>query len=185
MDFKQFNLNKIFEAMAYAAEKHAHQRRKGNNHVPYINHLIKVAKLVTECVHQPEDDLLVAAILHDVVEDTDVDEQEVARRFGEKAAFMVHQMSDDMSMPKKVRKAKQIEKAPGLSSDTKILKIADKIANINDILTLSLDWDTKRKIEYIHWAKKVVDGCRGINPQLEKKFDDTCSHGLKQLAKEK
>jgi (p)ppGpp synthase/HD superfamily hydrolase len=141
-----------------------------------------VAKLVTECVHHPDDNLLVAAILHDVVEDTEVEEQEVASRFGENVAFLVHQMSDDMSLPKQERKAKQVEKAPGLSNDAKILKIADKIANINDILTLSLDWDKERKINYIHWAKKVVDGCRGVNPKLERKFDELCTAGLKQLA---
>ena len=87
-------------------------------------------------------------------------------------------MTDDKTLPKAVRKQHQIDHAPGASPLAKQLKIADKIANIRDIVfTPPADWSRDRKLEYFAWAEQVVAGCRGINPALERAFDEAVAMG--------
>ncbi|MFW5820937.1 MAG: HD domain-containing protein [Bacteroidota bacterium] len=175
--------NLLIKAVVYAAEKHKYQRRKGFNQVPYINHPLKVSKLLSEC-GENDDSLLIAAILHDVVEDTDATEQEIADQFGTEVSELVMEVTDNKELPYAIRKNLQVKGAPGLSEKAKKLKIADKTCNIIDILTYPLDWSTERKLSYLEWAKEVVDGCRSVNPDLEKNFDDTHREGYEKLQNE-
>jgi guanosine-3',5'-bis(diphosphate) 3'-pyrophosphohydrolase len=71
-----------------------------------------------------------------------------------------------------VRKQKQIEHAATISHEAKIVKLADKIANLTDILdSPPSDWSMERKNEYFQWAKAVVNNLRGTHSGLEKDFD--------------
>jgi len=178
------NLQKIFEALVFASWQHRLQRRKGNDNIPYINHPIRVASLLTTCNDRQDENLLIAAILHDVLEDTDTSATQLEAMFGKEVTLLVEEVSDDMSLPETVRKQKQIEKAPLLSSQAKQIKIADKICNIQDIVSLSIDWPAERKLEYLAWAKKVVDGCRGVNAALEALFDETFRMAAEKLKKD-
>lgn len=175
--------NFLIKAGVYAAEKHKYQRRKGFNQVPYINHPLKVAKLLTECGEEDES-LLIAAILHDVVEDTDATEQDIAEKFNKEISELVMEVTDDKDLPYAVRKDLQVKGAPDLSEKAKKLKIADKTCNIRDILSYPLDWSTERKLSYLEWAKEVVDGCRNVNSELEKSFDKTHQEGFEKLQNE-
>jgi len=175
--------NLLIKAGVYAAEKHKYQRRKGFNQVPYINHPLKVAKLLSEC-GENEESLLIAAILHDVVEDTDATVQDIAEQFNKEISELVMEVTDDKDLPYAVRKDLQVKGAPGLSEKAKKLKIADKTCNIRDILSYPLDWSTERKLSYLEWAKEVVDGCRDVNSELEKSFDETHQEGFEKLQNE-
>jgi len=177
------SIHELFQALMYAADKHKFQRRKGYDAVPYINHPIKVANLLIENGEELNHPLLIAAILHDVLEDTDATEVEIARFFGTEVAAIVVEVTDDMTQDYDERKQTQIDKARLLSDDAKKLKIADKIANMNDIAYLPLDWDDNRKLNYFKWAEKVVDGCRGVNHSLESLFDVLLKDGLQKWAK--
>jgi len=54
-----------------------------------------------------------------------------------------------------------------------VLKLADKTSNLRTLaLSPAPDWSVRRKLEYIEWARKVVDGLRGANAMLEKQFDE-------------
>jgi len=160
----------FFEALKFAAEKHVLQRRKGCDSVPYINHPIKVVHLLNS-VNENDPELLSAAILHDVLEDTETTEAELRALFGDRVTELVLEVTDDMSLTYDDRKRYQIKKAPALSRDAKKIKIADKICNIQDIISMPLTWSHRRKRQYFEWAAKVVEGCRGVNTQLDEAFD--------------
>jgi len=173
----------FLEALEFAAIKHQLQRRKGNQQIPYINHPVKVAHLLFKSGEQDDIDLLISALLHDTLEDTDTTEVEILSLFGENVLKIVKEVTDDMALSYNERKQKQIDKAPGLSIQAKKIKIADKICNVNDIIEYPIDWTFNRKLEYIDWSEKVVEGCRGVNPDLEQMFDHLIQEGRVKLKK--
>ena len=169
---------KLMKAMLFAAKKHTDQRRKGERAEPYVNHLIEVADLLAQHTGGKNTDLICAGILHDTIEDTGTKYDELKREFGENVADIVKECTDDKSLPKQERKRLQIEHAPQKSEEARMVKMADKISNLRSILdSPPPDWDDKRKTEYFNWAKKVVDGCRGVNAGLEAEFDNTYARG--------
>ena len=81
-----------------------------------------------------------------------------------------------------VNHSNQTKKAPGKSNRAKQLKIADKICNLRDIDDSSpATWEHTRKLEYLDWAARVVDGCRGINPKLDELFDQELAQARARL----
>jgi GTP diphosphokinase / guanosine-3',5'-bis(diphosphate) 3'-diphosphatase len=157
---------KVLAAAEFAAFKHREQRRKGVRGSPYINHPLAVASTLATDV-----DVLAAAILHDTIEDTDTTEAELERAFGPEVASIVVEVTDEKTQSKALRKRMQIAHAPHLSAQAKLVKLADKIVNLRDIVARPPNWDLKRKQEYFDWAKQVVDGLRGVHPELEAEFD--------------
>src|SRR5262252_1628928 len=93
----------ILAALRFAAERHRTQTRK-DGETPYVNHLIDVAELLARVGGVRERDVLVAAILHDTVEDTGTKPDELAAEFGARVAGIVVEVSDDKSLPKQERK---------------------------------------------------------------------------------
>jgi guanosine-3',5'-bis(diphosphate) 3'-pyrophosphohydrolase len=119
-------------------------------------------------------DVIVAALLHDTVEDSGVTFAELEEMFGTGVAEYVKELTDDKSLPKAERKRLQVEHAPHLSHGAKQVKIADKISNIRDItISPPANWSIERRREYVDWGKSVVAGLRGANEELEKLFDQT------------
>jgi (p)ppGpp synthase/HD superfamily hydrolase len=162
----------IMEAADFAARRHAGQRRKGVAGEPYVNHLIEVAALLAEATGGTDATLVAAALLHDTLEDTATEYEELDARFGPEIAALVAAVTDDKSLPKTERKRRQIEGAPSAPPRAKLLKIADKTSNVRAlIVSPPTNWDVARIADYIDWAEKVVAGCRGLNPMLERAFD--------------
>jgi guanosine-3',5'-bis(diphosphate) 3'-pyrophosphohydrolase len=94
----------------------------------------------------------------------------------------VLEVTDDKSLPKLERKRLQIEHAPHKSEKAKLLKLADKICNVRDILdTPSADWSLQRKQEYLLWTEKVINGLRGTNSALEWRYDELLAEGKRFL----
>ncbi|HMN15411.1 MAG TPA: HD domain-containing protein [Bellilinea sp.] len=169
---------RIARAIDFAARKHAAQRRKGEAAEPYINHLAEVALLVAEATKGADADLVIAALLHDTIEDQGVRYEELAEAFGAEVADLVQEVTDDKTLPKAKRKALQVEHAPHKSPRARMLKIADKTSNLRSILASPpADWSVERKREYFEWAAKVVAGCRGVNRGLEAQFDEAFDKG--------
>jgi (p)ppGpp synthase/HD superfamily hydrolase len=167
------NLSKLLEAATFAAQKHIGQNRKGKDEAPYINHPLEVANLLVNVGKVDDYDTLIAAVLHDTVEDTDATREEIAERFGEKVAAIVMEVTDDKSLPKQERKQKQVEHAPHLSTEAKQLKMCDKISNITDVMNNPPDgWSDERRREYVEWGERVFAGLRGVNENLEEHFDE-------------
>ncbi len=174
---------KILHAASFAAEKHKDQKRKGSNGEPYINHPIEVANLLTNVGAIDDPEMIVAALLHDTVEDTDATFDEIESKFGPVVAGYVRELTDDKSLPKAERKRLQIEHAPHLSQGAKPIKLADKISNIHDVTANPPhDWDLTRRREYVEWGEKVVAGLRGSNAPLETLFDDAVDRAKASLS---
>jgi guanosine-3',5'-bis(diphosphate) 3'-pyrophosphohydrolase len=116
--------------------------------------------------------VLIAALLHDTVEDTETTFAELEKAFGPVVAGIVREVTDDKSLPKDERKRLQVEHAGHASREAKLVKLADKICNLRDIVTSPpADWSLERKRDYLDWAKQVVDQMRGVHPHLERLFD--------------
>ena len=160
-------------------------------HIVYIHHPIQVMELIWSVGEIRERDILIAALLHDTIEDTvkptTIEEanlkQEISDLFGKEVLTMVLEVTDDKRNLNKVRKQLQIDHAPALSYGAKIIKLADKTANLQDILdNPPIFWSNSRKREYFEWAVKVVAGLRGVNPKLEERFDQVVQAGRAILA---
>lgn len=175
----------ILKALRFAAEKHNAQRRKDAKASPYINHPIGVAETLWSVGSVRDAILLVAAILHDTIEDTDTTSEEIKVEFGEDVLSLVLEVTDDKSLPKQIRKQLQIEHAPHKSEKAKQLKLADKINNIRDIIQSPPDeWTLERRREYLLWSENVVMGLRGVNPDLESQYDALLAEGKRSLGME-
>jgi len=162
------------DAVAFAAAKHRTQRRKDVEASPYINHPIALAHVLAFEAQVSDEHVLAAAMLHDTLEDTQTSFAELKQRFGLAIAKTVAEVTDDKTLPKRTRKALQIEHAPHLSKRAKLVKLADKICNLRDVAANPpRDWPLWRRRKYFDWAKQVVDGLRGVHPRLEAIFDDT------------
>ena len=163
---------RIAQAFDFACRKHATQRRKGESEEPYVNHLAEVAKLVAESSGGEDVNLVIAALLHDTIEDQKVERQEIAAHFGEDVATLVVEVTDDKENKSKAeRKRLQVEHAAHISKRAKILKIADKTSNLRSIQFSPPPWPVERKRRYFAWAKAVVDQARGTNAAVEAAFD--------------
>jgi guanosine-3',5'-bis(diphosphate) 3'-pyrophosphohydrolase len=179
-----FDIRAFLDALAFAARKHKGQRRKDADASPYVNHVIDVARILASEGGVTDETLLTAAVLHDTVEDTETTFDEIALYFGPTVADLVREMTDDKSLPKAERKRLQIVHAPQCSPGAKQLKIADKIANIREIIhTPPAGWLGERKLEYLTWAEQGVAGCRRVNAGLERVFDEVVAEGKRALAR--
>jgi hypothetical protein len=148
----------------------ADQRRKGAAAEPYINDLPEVSSLVASA--GADTNTIVAALLHDAVEDQRIAPAVIAREFGTDVASIVLEVTDDKALPKAERKALQIATAAKKSEAAKMIKLADKTSNVRAVANCPpADWSVARRQEYISWAAAVVGGLRGVSPFLEAEFD--------------
>ena len=170
------------QALRFAAEKHRHQRRKDADASPYINHPIAVASVLAAEASITDELTLLAALLHDTVEDTDTTIEELRGLFGPEVAGLVAEMTDDKTLPKDVRKRLQVEHAPTASRQARLVKLADKICNVRDVTdSPPATWSLDRRREYLNWAERVVAGCRGTHKILEALFDRTLQDARMRL----
>lgn len=169
-------------ALDFAARKHVHQRRKGESAEPYINHLAEVARLLAAATEGRHAAVTVAGLLHDTLEDTATNYDELAAEFGDEIASLVREVTDDKALPSEARKKQQEIDARHASAGAKMIKIADKTSNLHSIVNSPpRGWDLARKREYFDWAKRVVAGCRGVNGYLEAEFDRAWALGAEEF----
>src|SRR5258706_2730604 len=165
-------MDQFLEVLAFSAYKHRAQRRKARHASAYINHPIALARVLHNEGEISDSATLCAAILHDTVEDTQTTRTELARKFGAAIADVVMEVTDNKRLRKHTRKRLQIEHAPHLSRRAKLVKLADKICNLRDLRDHPpVGWSRSRKRQYFDWAKRVVDGLRGVHQGLERVFD--------------
>jgi guanosine-3',5'-bis(diphosphate) 3'-pyrophosphohydrolase len=176
------DLPKLLQAISFAAQKHTTQKRKGADAQPYINHPLEVLNLLGNVGKVEDYDVLIAAVLHDTIEDTETSAEEITELFGATVCQYVFEVTDDKSLPKAERKQLQIEHAPHLSVGAKYIKLADKISNIRDVSENPPDgWSIERRREYIKWGENVIAGLRGANENLENYFDRLVENAKQKL----
>ena len=160
----------LLEAARFAARAHHGQRRKGDADIPYVDHVLDVAARLAD-VHPGDDVLILAGLLHDIVEDCDVTETDLAARFGPEVAALVMEVTDDAALPKAVQRRQQEDHIRHASDRAKRLKMADKASNLTAIARTPPDWSADRMRDYVDWALRVIDPVRGLDPVLEARFD--------------
>lgn len=159
----------VDDARAFAAEKHRGQTRKGAGEVPYFAHLEEVAGLVQR-FGGPQV-AIVAAWLHDTVEDCGVAPSEIAELFGAEVAGVVAELTDDKALEKPMRKRLQVSNAPHKSAAGALVKICDKMSNIRSVAQEPpLHWDLARKRAYLDWADEVVSALPSQWPEAKAAF---------------
>jgi len=162
----------IARALDFAARKHAGQRRKGLKAEPYINHLTEVALLLAEASDGADPGLAMAGLLHDTIEDTETTRAELAEAFGEDVASLVAEVTDDPGLPRDERKRRQVETAPAKSTRARMIKLADKIANLHSIaVSPPVGWSARKKREYVARAREVAAACGPTSERLEALFE--------------
>ena len=173
-------LKLLIKALNFAANKHRNQRRKNADAFPYINHPISLVNILCNEVQITDISVICAALLHDTVEDTATTEEELALEFGHEISRIVMEVTDDRTITvRQKRKQLQIEHASHISEQAKLLKLADKISNLRDLVNdPPATWSLARRREYFDWAKQVIDQLRGTHPELEKLFDQAYSRRM-------
>lgn len=170
---------RLLGALSFAAHKHRFQRRKDADATPYINHPIEVARTLVEVGGETDIDLLVAAVLHDCIEDTETTPGEIESLFGVEVLAIVLEVTDDKRLPKEERKRLQVEQASRKSERARKLKLADKICNVHDIQHHPpAQWSEERKAQYLAWVRAVLQQLEGTNFPMEKHLHALLQRGL-------
>ncbi|ORY75006.1 HD domain-containing protein 3 [Leucosporidium creatinivorum] len=170
----------LLETAHFAAIAHAKQVRKNHARTPYINHPLDVARRIaapgSTLSPSPPVHILQAAMLHDVVEDTEYTADDIEARFGKRVRDIVMECSDDPSLNKAARKQAQIDHAPHKSWDAKHVKLADKLSNLTDLSSpggVPIGWTRERVEEYFQWGKRVTDAIgKDANPGLSEQLEE-------------
>ena len=175
------SIARVIDAIAFAAEAHRDQRRKGAEAAPYINHPIALLRILTVEAGIDNIEVLQAAALHDYVEDccgnagqptAEEGRRIIRQRFGETVLAYVDAVTDDKLLDKHERKRLQVEHAAHLPPGARLVKLADKIANLRDIANSApVGWSQQRIDAYFAWAAQVVEPIRGTHVVLEALFD--------------
>ena len=170
------SLTVVLHAAVQAANWHTAQRRKGAAQEPYVNHLLEVACLVAEATGGEDVNLVVAALLHDAIEDQQIATAAIAEAFGEDVAALVLEVTDDKTLPKQQRKRLQVEHAPQTSARAALLKLADKTSNLTALASSPpVDWPKQRRLDYVQWARHVAAGLQVTNAWLRQRFEDAAA----------
>lgn len=168
----QSDVQRILEAVVFAAEAHVQQARKDPQQTPYIIHPIGVAQILLTLGNVRDPDVIIGALLHDTVEDTQVTIELIEQKFGSRAAGFVREVTDDKALPKTRRKELQITHAPHKSAGAAQIKLADKLYNLTDLSrNPPLDWTPERICQYFDWAQRVVDQLPWVNASLKNAVD--------------
>lgn len=156
----------ILDALAFANAAHAGQVRKDAAKSPYINHPIAVAQLLNQA-GVDDQEILMAALLHDVIEDCGIKIEEIENKFGPNVALMVGEVSDDKSLKDYDRREAQVKKAAIMSYGAKLIKVADKIANLRDVVyNPPVGWDKAKKLNHMSYAYRVIGAAQIENEWL-------------------
>lgn len=171
----------IQDAQSFAEIAHAGQTRKGAGREPYVIHLQEVADLVRQFGGSEE--AIIAAWLHDTVEDCDVTFADLDARFGTNVSKIVAELTDDKTLPKPERKRLQIVNAPGKSPEAALVKLCDKMSNVRAVGAMPpVHWTHERRHAYIDWAETVVRALPLVSDAARKAFDQVARDARAALA---
>ena len=166
----------ILEAVLFSSEKHQYQARKNVEKTSYIVHPIRVASHLLTIGKVVQKEVLIAALLHDTLEDTETTYEEISSFFGVQVANFVQEVTNDPLVPSHVQKEQQVLKACHKSAGAAMIKLADKFDNLSDLKTSPPQgWDLKRIDHYFRHAKAVIDNLPWVNAPLKQSVESLIS----------
>jgi (p)ppGpp synthase/HD superfamily hydrolase len=123
-------MNKYEQAVTLALLAHKGQVRK-TNQTPYIVHPLTVAYLVSQ--YTKDEEIIVAAVLHDTLEDTTVNEEQLEELFGQRVLDLVLSVTEDKNLDWADRKRLYVETVSEANEDVWLISIADKVHNASNL----------------------------------------------------
>lgn len=173
LEDETFPIEKLLTATMFAAEKHEGQTRKNPEKTPYIIHPIGVAQIALELGDIRSGDALIAALLHDTLEDTDATPSEIKTLFGSHTLALVQDLTNSPHLEGNALKIAQIEHAPFMLEEAKVIKLADRYYNVCDLKTVN--WEQKKIDGYVNFGAKLAQVLRGTCPTLKQAIDNQVS----------
>ncbi len=155
----------VLRAARLAAYAHRGQKRKTSD-VPYVVHPLRVAERILGGRVPLEVDLRVAvlaAILHDVLEDTDVPRERLVEEFGEDVVRVVDEVTQDQSLPREERRRKMVEGCGRYSLEGRVVKLADRWDNMSELGAMEPDFVAR----YCAEARTMLRNMEGTWPEAE------------------
>jgi len=169
----------VARAEAFARIHHKGQFRKGEAAEPYIFHVAEVAFSVKDL--GGDEIAQSGAWLHDVVEDCTPSLADIEQEFGSEVENVVSEVTDDKTLKKLERKARQVETAAKKSDRAALIKWADKTSNLNAIAKSPPPWTRERKAEYISWACRVTERLPHRPRRAEELFNAAVDEAKKSI----
>lgn len=155
----------LLNAVRLASAAHDGQRRKPDDD-PYILHPLRVAERVAGiAVDDPQEhhQMILAAVLHDVLEDTDVPADQIERAFGAEVLAIVRDLTQDTTLPKPERRRRMIEHCGAMSRAAQIVKLADRLDNMSEMAAMPAEFIAR----YCREAREMLVQMHGACPPLE------------------
>lgn len=170
--FEEFDpefFSKVRRAKKFATKAHQGQKRFGEKHEDYIIHPENVARIVYRVKKSHKiADLIAAAYLHDVIEDTEINPEEILKEFGEVVYSLVKELTSDKEQIKlKGKENYLIDKMLHMSNWGLVLKLADRLNNLKDVKEYLKSSDPK----LVKWAQKYSLQTQNIIKEIENKRD--------------
>ena len=169
-------INPFLKSLEFAAYRHRFDKTK--NDEPYINHIIDVCRLISEVGEETDDEVLIAAALHDTVEKTATKASDINFQFGDNVFQLVMEVTDHSSGNDADKFSQQLQRVGSLSKKARIIKLADKISNVKSLLSFPpAGWDLEKRSLYINWADRIINALQGTNEKLEAYYQELIAEG--------
>lgn len=162
-------LDLLLRAISFAGERHDGQMRKDGK-TPYFAHPVRVMTIAAQVLGVTDPEVLAAAVLHDTVEDTDTDRDDIASRFGERVAGIVIHLTKDRRLPEAEREDRYFASLADAPVEVKLCKVSDTIDNLIDSRGLSPAHRTK-----------TLGKARRLVGTLDGRLPSEWSHALDRL----
>ena len=138
---------------------------------PGMHCILSAADLAQLLVEAGESDpfLMAAALLHDMLQFTEVTESDIAAVFGSEVAYIVAEVTDNPRLSKVTRKALRITIAPYMSRKARLLKLAQLIASVRNLggAFAPAAWDARQRLDFFNWVERFADAAGVLNPTLQ------------------
>jgi len=166
----------VFTAAAFAARAHRHQLRK-DRETPYVSHPFRVCLVVRHVFGFDDPRILAAAILHDTIEDTATDCDDLIKAFGRDVARWVAALTKDMRLPENEREAAYVKAIAEADWQVKACKLADIYDNLSDSKHLTAEGRKKtiaRARSYLNAIRTNLPEALGEAMRLTEERLDGC-----------
>ena len=142
---------KYWKALTYSFLEYRDLTRKSDKDIPYVIHPIRITLILRAAGLNDfeHEDIMIASLLHDLVEDTEISLNEIEEKFGEKVASIVA----EVTKPEKGSKDKWLENFASASNEAKTIKMADRIDNLMDMEGM---WGIEKQKGYAIQGKIIL-----------------------------
>jgi len=170
------DFSRYWKALNYALIKYGDLKRKQTD-ICYIVHPLRMTLILRAAGFSEfkDEDLMIAALFHDLLENTNTTFEEIEKEFGSKVASIVR----ELTIPDKEKKEWYLKNLENSSYETMTIKLADRIDNLID-MSSSL-WSIEKRNAYAIQAKIILDSCKNGHPELANRLREEIDNNLKKL----